>query len=471
MLTPLFCHWHNESPEERKNRHQEAIARLELNKNKVIPMFDEATQISARVLNAPICILGILHGEEYNFKSGFGVANFGFNSELIRSRKIPKEDSFATYVIDSKKPLKIENTLKDSFFFQNVLVQHHQIKAYLGVPLITAEGECIGCLEIFDLESRPFSDEQIEYFSLTARWCIAEYERDFLINNAQTPQNISYESNINQLSSSLQTLSDHNLDYQSTYSINLRIKLVNQLIQKISLPLTSVIGMSSVLKQGIYGKINEKQLEYLNIIYDSGQEITTLLDEITSLGVIENNNNLELSLVDIEIIAGQITQSLQISAQNKQCSLRISLEPGEKLWYLDREKIKQTIYYLVTTIIETARPAGNIQVHFSHQQSEIKITTIIKHPWLGDVIPYEKTESYLKAIQRYYDTDKKNKSEEQIKSYLDEIKTCSYDMITLLFSCHLAKLQQGNIKLKGTPELGYRFEVNIPTTPHHIESH
>nr|WP_255365532.1 hypothetical protein [Cyanobacterium sp. IPPAS B-1200] len=44
-------------------------------------------------------------------------------------------------------------------------------------------------------------------------------------------------------------------------------------------------------------------------------------------------------------------------------------------------------------------------------------------------------------------------------------------MITLLFSCYLAKLQQGNIKLKGTPELGYRFEVNIPTTPHHLESH
>ncbi|MGY6531056.1 MAG: GAF domain-containing sensor histidine kinase [Cyanobacterium sp.] len=471
MLTPLFCHWHNESPEERNNRRQRAIAQLKLNKNKVIPMFDEATQISARALRSPICILGILDGEEYHIKSGFGVANFGFNSELIRSRKISKEDSFATYVIDSKKPLCIENTLKDSFFFQNVLVQHHQIRAYVGVPLVTAQGECIGCLEIFDLESRPFSPEQIEYISLTARWCIAEYERDYLVNQTKNYPNTNYHNQNNQLSSSPQTLSDHSLDYQSTYSINLRIKLVNQLIQKISLPLTSVIGMSSVLKQGIYGTLNDKQLEYLNIIYDSGQEITALLDEIISLGVIDHNKNLELAVVDIDIIAEQITQSLQMSAENKQCSLRISLEPGEKLWHLDREKLKQTIYYLVTTIIETARPGGNIQVHFSHQPSQIKITILIKHPWLGDGIPYEKTERYLQAIQKYYHIEQNNTSQDEIKSYLDEIKTYGYDMITLLFSCYLAKLQQGYINLKGNQELGYRFEVNIPTTPHYLESY
>ena len=87
------------------------------------------------------------------------------------------------------------------------------------------------------------------------------------------------------------------------------------------------------------------------------------------------------------------------------------------------------------------------------------------------VFPTKKQKAISKQFNGIMTQIKKNKSEEQIKSYLDEIKTCSYDMITLLFSCHLAKLQQGNIKLKGTPELGYRFEVNIPTTPHHLESH
>ncbi|MBE9222007.1 GAF domain-containing protein [Cyanobacterium stanieri LEGE 03274] len=457
MLTPLFCQWHNESPEDRKNRHQRAIARLELRKNRVIPVFDEATQISARTLNAPICILGILDGEEYCFKSGFGVANFGFNSELIRSRKINKEDSFATYVIDSKKPLKIENTIKDPFFFQNILVQHHQIKAYLGVPLITAQGDCIGCLEVFDLESRPFTPEQIEYIYLTARWCMAEYERDYLINQAPL---LNQNNEHNQ---SAPPSPDNKPNQPNTYSLNLKIKLVNQLIQKISLPLTSVIGMSSVLKQGIYGKINDKQLEYLNIVYDSGQEITALLDEIISLGIIHKNDNLELSLVDIEIIGEQISQSLQMSAKNKQCTLRLSFEPGDKLWYLDREKVQQTIYYLVTTIIETARPGGNIQIHFSHQSSQIKINILIKHPWLGDGIPYEKTEVYLQAIEEYYDVDHNDTYQEELENY-------SYDIITLLFSCYLAKLQQGNIQIKGTPELGYRFEVNIPTTPHYFEA-
>ncbi|AFZ46759.1 GAF domain protein [Cyanobacterium stanieri PCC 7202] len=466
MLTPLFCHWHNESSEIRKNRHQKAIARLGLHENKVIPVFDEATQISAHILQSPICILGILDGENYYFKSGFGFANFGLNSDLIRDRKISRDDSFATHIIDSKKPLQIENTTQDSFFFDNVLVQHHQVKSYLGVPLITADGECVGCLEVFDLQSRQFSDYQLEFLILTARWCMAEYERDFLANQVKQKQE-STEYNFSSTISDVEILATDVGKKNINYSKNLSIKLINKLIEKISVPLTSVIGMSSVLKQGIYGKVNAKQLEYLNIVYDSGQEITTLLDEIVSLGAIEDKKTLDLTIVDIEILGEQIINSLQMSAQNKECSLRLSVEPGEKVWYLDREKIKQTIYYLLTTIIETARPGGNIQVHISQKQAHIKITMLVKHPWLGDGIPYEKTESYIQAIQQYYDMDINQVSEEEIKSYLSDISKYSYDLTTLLFSCYLTDLQQGDIKLQGTSELGYRFQVSIPAQPHH----
>lgn len=463
MLTPLFCPWHNESPEVRNNRHQTAIAQLELNENKVVPVFDEATQISARILQVPICILGILDGDEYRFKSGFGFANFGLNSDFIRDRKISRHESFAVHIIDSKKPLKVENTTQDPFFFNNILVQHHQIRSYLGVPLIDAEGNCVGSLEVFDFQEHQFSDYDLEFLTVTARWCIAEYERNYLSHKAKETKNIeSIYYSVKRNNASVDILPTKNV----SYSKNLSIKLINKLIQKISVPLTSVIGMSSVLRQGIYGKINPKQLEYLNIIYDSGQEITTLLEEITSLGAIGDKKNLEIIPVDLEILGAQIINSLQTSAQSKECSLRLFLEPTEKVWYLDREKIKQTIYYLLSSIIDTARPGGHIQLHISHNHPHVKIIIFVKHPWLGDGIPYEKTESYINAIEQYYDMDINYVSEEEINSYLNNISKYSYDLTTLLFSCYLADLQQGEIKLQGSSELGYRFQILIPSKLH-----
>lgn len=88
--------------------------------------------------------------------------------------------------------------------------------------------------------------------------------------------------------------------------------------------------MSSVLKQGIYGQLNSKQAEYLQIIHDSGQEMSILVDEIAKLGNVKSEVNLEYVPVDLENLGTQVLQSLESSAQNKEHTLRLSIEPGKK---------------------------------------------------------------------------------------------------------------------------------------------
>ncbi len=469
MLIPLSCHWYNESSEIRKNRLQQVIEQLELRENKPITIFDEATQTSANFLQTPLAILGIVDEDEYVLKSSYGLTNLGTNNYLLRNKKIRVEDSFSIHVIDSRKPLAISNTFQDSFFCTNSLVQEYQIRSYLGIPLITSGGECIGCLEVFDFKNRQFSATEINFLNLTARWCMAEYERSVLANKislnktnqisgTMSPQNsLSTEKASPEISKAFQ-----NIEENPQYPKNLSIKLLNKLIQKISIPLTSIIGMSSVLKQGVYGKVNEKQLEYLGIIHNSGQEITTLLDEIVSLGAIEENKKLDLKTVDIAILGEQIITSLQNSAQAKQNDLILFVEPGETIWLLDREKFKQSLYYILTTIIENARSGSEIQIHISHQLPQLKINILVKHSWLSDGISPDVIDNYLEIIQQYYDMDLLYVSQEEIKSYIQSLNQYNYELITLLFSCYLVDLQGGKITLQGTPELGYRFVINLP---------
>ena len=52
---------------------------------------------------------------------------------------------------------------------------------------------CIGCLEVIDTKPRQFTPTDINFLMITARWCIAEYER----NELTTKQEINSESNKN----------------------------------------------------------------------------------------------------------------------------------------------------------------------------------------------------------------------------------------------------------------------------------
>ncbi len=464
----LFCPWQKNIALEIEAKRQKAIASLDLEKEKIFPLFDEATQTVADCLNFPICCLGIVTSKEYRIKSAYGLSHLGLMNQLAQSRKIDREETYAIHVIDSINFLSIENTFTDSFFSQSLLCQKYGIVSYLGVPLIVNTGECIGCLEIFDTRFRQFTQADINFLMITARWGIAEYECSILRKKIITPVNTSenkkksipkIQKPTGEETSVTQTQSTANSEQ---YIRELSFQLLNQLTQKLSIPLTSIIGMSSVLKQGIYGQLNNKQTEYLQIIHDSGQEMSVLVDEIAKLTNVKSEVILEYSPVDLENIGQQVIQSLESSAQNREHSLELSIEPGEKVWHLDRGKFKKTLYYLINTIIEGSRSGGEIHLHISRRGENLRVTCRVNHPWLGEGISLEKVNLYQevlnsKGLRLNLSTDQKNLSPEN-----NNLTNYNYDLVCLSFSTYLANLQGGNISLKGSVESGYRFILSIP---------
>ena len=234
MRKPLFCIWNNESIELKENQRRLGIQNLNLLSEKIIPIFDEATQTAANCLNIPVCCLGVLFGEEYQLKSAYGLSNLGLMNDLAKTRKIHRDDTFATHVIDSNQYLVIENTLDDPFFAQNILTQHYGIISYLGVPLTILNGVCVGCLEVIDTNPRKFTSQDINFLMITARWCIAEYERNQLaIMKKNVSQVLNDCSNINEnATSSFSVFSaTNNLKDSEKYVRQLSFQLLNKLTQ------------------------------------------------------------------------------------------------------------------------------------------------------------------------------------------------------------------------------------------------
>lgn len=463
----LSCKLDSLTPQQRNDRRLNILNKMELLGDKVIPIFDEATQMAANFLQTPICILGVMINDEFCLKSAIGLSQLGLMNEIAIKRKIPSRQSFSSHVVDSQSLLVIENTHTDPFFYRTKLTQHYGICAYLGAPLITPEGECIGSLEVMDLVVRKFSEQECNFLRIISRWCLAEYERSQLLirdkqQNYQEENQISLPKNQVNLNNKIPEKPEINTDYTK----NIINNLIASLIKKLSNPLTLIIGMASVLKGEIYGHLSLKQKEYIEIIYNSGQDISLLITEILDLDNWQDRKDLQLSSFDLQAVIKKVVNSLGFLAKKYEQAIELSIDSSNRNWKLDKHKIQQTVYYLLTTIIESSTPGGEIQIHISHREHQINFTFWVRHPWLGQENWFHNAEIYLQIVSRFY-TNQGDVQKIIIDNYSyfhNIIQSGNNNNISaFLFSCYLAKLQGGKINFKGSSEAGYRFVLSIPS--------
>jgi K+-sensing histidine kinase KdpD len=234
---------------------------------------------------------------------------------------------------------------------------------------------------------------------------------------------------------------------------------------KLSSPLTSIIGMASVLKGEIYGKLTEKQKEYIEIIYNSGQEMNFLVEEIINIGDMYNSKHIQAVSVDLQLIAQQVIKNLEYLADKKEQTLCLSMTPGNPICVLDKQKIKQTIYYIIIAIIEGSQSGGEIQIHISSRNKTINLSFWVTHSWLGEGISFENIKIYSQIVDQFSAGFSNHNLAKILESLgiQDNNESKNNNFLWLLFAIYLVKLQKGSITFKGSSESGgHRFVINIP---------
>ncbi len=494
----LFCRLDGLTPSIRREQRLATLRELGLLVSEAAPVFEETTQKASTFSGAPISILGLIVAQEIWFKSAVGLSTSSLTDQLAAQRKISLSESFSSYVIDSQQPLIIENTLSNGIFANSILTQHYGIKAYLGVPLISSSGVCIGTLEVMDWTEREFDHRDIDHLTLLARWCLGEFEQSQIIKTQ--PQQLSKLNQPGWQQTGSLLAQDTDLDVPQkkisqkrlaanpdrAFTSPIRLKLLSQLTQELKTPLTSVIGMASVLHREVYGPLTVKQREYLEIIHDSGQSLITLVDEIVGLGVLtDQGSQISLVSVDIEMLCQQVVNSLKDLAKQHQQTLSLSIEPGNRTWSLDKEKIRQAIYYLILSVMEMSEPGGEVKIHVSKRNHLLNIALSVSHPWLGDDFSGAKLHSQavteaLKLNQEHYGDRHISLSVTTSNSYqiltsaalmivIDEQNAVNKntskiprDILSLLFCCHLTELHEGKVVVQGSPSSSYRYLLQFP---------
>ncbi len=489
------------TPENQDQQRLQALLKLGLRQPETIPVFEEATQTAAHFLEAPISILGFVDNERHWFKSAVGLSRLGLMNQLAQTRQLSRQESFCTQVVESSQMVVVNDTqkLEKKELVTGKLVQDYGIRAYLGVPLIDAEGHCLGALAVMDLMPRHFTTRDIEFLQIIARWSMSEFERNRLLQAASV-QNISSnkatkleESSSSEIKISAPAFQD------SVFTSQLKLQLLGQLTQELRTPLTSVLGMASVLGREIYGPLTTKQREYLEIIQHSGRYLLSLVNEISELGAMDDTNTeLNLAPVDIEMLCQQAINTLEEAAARREQDIRLSIEPGRnRILPLDKDKVRQILYHLIFSVIQLSATGSVVRIHVSYKEDALILTIWVSHPWLGEGItevdPYFRL-SQISSMQLASDITsafnthvESQETISSISSKKDSLQTTennnssggiaidasnnedkpqsggvSRETLGLLLSCQLAELHGGDITIQGSPESGYRYVLSLP---------
>jgi signal transduction histidine kinase len=477
----LFCRLDGLTPNVREQQRVSILKNLGLLETDTVPVFDEATQTAARFTQTPICTLGLMVNGQLWLKSAIGLSRLGLMNQIASSRKIPQEESFCAYVVDSQQPLIIEDTYQHPVFAKSLLSQHYGIRAYLGTPLTTGKGWCIGTLAVMDVEPRLFTTQEIEFLDICARWCIREFERDYFCSLQSEQQNewLIVKPQFQGEKPSESKATSFNPDFLS----KIKLKLLAGLTQELRTPLTAIIGMASILHGEVFGSLTHKQKEYVEIIRNSGQQINAFVDEMLRLGETHDvSTQLQLNPVNIEMLCQQVLNDLATSAQQTRQELRLSVEPGKRIWLLDKDKVQQALYYLVISVLESSDAGGEIRIHVSRRSNTLNIALWISHPWLGDGLPQVKFySSVLQGLilnpdivsseinSNSFDSHLENHvlDSASLEASLNQIKDTDVEdkpqaLLGLLLACHIAESHGGTIMVQGSAESGYRYVLMLP---------
>ncbi len=142
-------------------------------------------------------------------------------------------------------------------------------------------------------------------------------------------------------------------------------------------PLNAIIGFSEVMRDQYFGKLNEKQSEYINDILDSGKHLLTLVNDVLDLSQVElGKSKLELSLVDVK----EFLRNSLIVIKEKCLEHGISLDlhipqelTGVKIT-VDERKLKQVMFNLLSNAVKFSHDGGLIEVGARQQRKELVIS-------------------------------------------------------------------------------------------------
>jgi signal transduction histidine kinase len=149
----------------------------------------------------------------------------------------------------------------------------------------------------------------------------------------------------------LEAASQHKSDFLANMSHELRT------------PLNAIIGFSEVLKEGLFGELNDKQLEYMRDIHTSGHHLLALINDILDLSKVEAGR-MELTVGKFDLPSTIDGALAFVRERANRHGIRLEVQVDKRLnsFSGDERRVKQVLLNLLSNAVKFTPEGGSVGV-------------------------------------------------------------------------------------------------------------
>jgi signal transduction histidine kinase len=229
----------------------------------------------------------------------------------------------------------------------------------------------------------------------------------------------------------LETASQHKSDFLANMSHELRT------------PLNAILGFSQVLREGLFGPVNEKQAEYLDDILSSGNHLLALINDVLDLSKVEAGQ-IELDVAPFSLAEVLESGVVMVRERATRDGVRVALEPTDVgLLVGDERRVRQVIFNLLSNAVKFTPAGGSVDVWATRANGEVRVS-------VSDTGAGVATEDLDRIFEEFQQTDA-------------GIEQGEGTGLGLALSKRLVELHGGRIWVDTEPGEGSTFVFTLPT--------
>ncbi len=132
--------------------------------------FDRLTRLAAKLTGAPVTFVSLVDSSRDFYKSAFGLG------EPLNTTRQLEGRSFCHYAMVSDGPLVLSDVTQMAVFCDVPTVRSLGVRAYAGIPLVTAQGQVLGSFCAVDFKPRQWTETDVEVLTELAHSALREIQ-------------------------------------------------------------------------------------------------------------------------------------------------------------------------------------------------------------------------------------------------------------------------------------------------------
>jgi signal transduction histidine kinase len=315
--------------------------------------------------------------------------------------------------------VQVDDTSIETDYLPNPLLP--ETRSEVSVPLVAGD-DVLGVLDMQDNQPKRFTQSDIDVLAAMAGQI------------ATALQNASYFEEIQRTAKRLREVDRLKSEFLASMSHELRT------------PLNSIIGYTEIMLMGLDTELDPETLEDIQAIYDNGQHLLRIINDVLDLAKIEAGR-LELNReeVPVEVLVDAASSSVTglLVNRDKPVEFKVEIEKDLPAIYGDQVRLNQVINNLASNAVKFT-DEGHIILRAFRDDGWICLQ--VEDTGIGIA-----EEDLNTIFERFQQVDGSNARKQEGTG------------LGLAITRHLVKMHGGTIKVKSALGEGSTFTVRLPS--------